>query len=159
MNIAPQSVPQTNIVPQIIDIERIEYKNLSRRDVRSLIFHLLYAAESHQYSESLQSIVDVFCDGYNIEIPRHCEVYSIANAVISLKDELDLEYMPLLVNWHIDRVSVCTKLILRYGIWELLHTSTDSRIVMNEAIELAKCFAEKDAHKFINGILDKVAKK
>jgi N utilization substance protein B len=44
------------------------------------------------------------------------------------------------------------------GLWELLNTDTDPRIVMNEAIELAKCFAEDDAYRFINGLLDRAVK-
>jgi len=136
----------------------IAYKDLSRRDVRSLIFHLLYAADAFEYQESLQSIVDMFCDGYNIDIPRHSEVFSITNQIIAHRDKLDATCEPLLSNWRMDRISVCTKLILRYALWELYNTDTDQRIVINEAIELAKCFAEKDAHKFINGILDKAAK-
>jgi N utilization substance protein B len=42
--------------------------------------------------------------------------------------------------------------------WELLETDTPSTIVINEAIELAKAFSEKDAYKFINGVLDQAVK-
>ena len=38
------------------------------------------------------------------------------------------------------------------------HTDTASTVIINEAIELAKAFSEKDAYKFINGILDEAAK-
>ena len=41
----------------------------------------------------------------------------------------------------------------------MLHTATPHRIIINEAIELAKCFSEKDAYKFINGILDEAVRK
>jgi N utilization substance protein B len=67
-------------------------------------------------------------------------------------------YEPYLANWRVDRVSVCTKLILLFGIWELKNTDTDTRIVINEAIELAKCFAEEDSYRFVNGILDSISK-
>jgi N utilization substance protein B len=42
--------------------------------------------------------------------------------------------------------------------WELESRTVSHSIVLNEAIELAKCFAEKDAYKFINGILDEAVK-
>ena len=45
---------------------------------------------------------------------------------------------------------------MRYAIWEMLYTTTPHSIVINEAIELAKCFAEQDSYKFVNGILDKI---
>ena len=72
---------------------------------------------------------------------------------------LDEECKPLLSNWRFERLGMCTKLILRYALWELQTTDTNPTIVINEAIELAKCFAEKDAYKFVNGILDEALKK
>jgi transcription antitermination factor NusB len=134
------------------------YKDLSRRDIRSLIFHFLYAAESFDYTESLGAIVDNFNRGFDMDVPIDSEAVNIARAVIEKRDELDDIYTALLTNWRFERIGVSTKLILRLAIWELKNTDTDPRIIINESIELAKCFAEKDAFRFINGILDKVLK-
>jgi N utilization substance protein B len=71
---------------------------------------------------------------------------------------LDEQIKPLLDNWKFERVGCVTRIILRMSIWELVHTQLDYSIVINEAIELAKGYAESDAHKFINGILDKWVK-
>ncbi len=136
----------------------LSYNDLFRRDARSLVFHLLYVAEAFDYQESLEAIVDNFNRGFHVDIPRDSKVFTVAQAIINDRTLLDKVYQPLLTNWRPDRVSVCTKLILRFGIWELLNTTTDQRIVINEAIELTKCFAEKGAYCFINGILDRVAK-
>lgn len=132
------------------------YNDLSRRDVRSLIFYLLYAAESFDYQESLDAIVDNFNRGFDIAIPLDSEAVKVAQAVIDERDALDDRYKPFLSNWRFERVGVSTKLILRFATWEFLHTDIDSRIVINEAVELAKRFAEKDAYKFVNGILDRL---
>lgn len=67
--------------------------------------------------------------------------------------------MPLLANWRIERIGVCTRLILRIAAWELLHTEIEPRVVINEAIELAKCFCERDAYRFVNGVLDEALKR
>lgn len=134
------------------------YEDLSRRDVRSLIFHFLYAAEAFNYEESLQSIIDSFNRGFDLNVPLDGELFNIVNAIVNNRDELEKIYEPLLSNWRSERVSVCTKLILLFAIWELKHTDTDARIIINEAIELAKCFAEDDAYRFVNGILDPVSK-
>ena len=138
--------------------KQISYDDLSRRDVRSLIFHLLYAMEAFNYEESLDAIVDNFNHGFNLEIPRDSEVFQVAQAIIALRDELDTKIKPLLINWRFERIGVCTKLILRQALWELLNTDTAPNIIINEAIELAKCFSETDAYKFVNGILDEVVK-
>lgn len=136
----------------------ILYKNLSRREIRSLIFQLLYAAESHEYKDSLESISDNISRGYNIEIPHDSAAFTTVHAIIERRDELDKHIMPFLHNWRFDRIGCCTKLILRFAMWELFYTDTPDSIVINEAVELAKCFSEKDAYKFINGILDEAIK-
>lgn len=63
---------------------------------------------------------------------------------------------------HVDRswdeVSPIERAVLLLGACELrLHPETPYRVVINEAIELAKTFGGTDGHKFVNGILDKLA--
>jgi len=142
----------------MLDSEIKSYDDLSRREVRSLVFHLLYAAEAFDYQESLQSIILNFNRGFNLNIPLDSELATVVEAVIEDRENLQKIYEPHLSNWRVDRVSVCTKLILLFGIWELKNIETDTRIIINEAIELAKCFAEEDAYRFVNGILDSVSK-
>ena len=132
-----------------------KFAELTQREKRSLIFHLLYAAESFDYQLSLYAIVDNFNRGFDLDIPLESEFVFTAQTIIETRDALDEAVKPLLSNWRFDRLGVCTKLILRYAMWELQNTDTIPSIIINEAIELAKCFAEKDAYKFINGILDK----
>ena len=134
------------------------YNDLSRREFRSLIFHLLYAMEAFDYTISLDAVLDNFNKGFDLDIPFDSEVVKIAQAVIDNRDELDMQIKPLLINWRFERIGICTKLILRMALWELLHTDTAPNIIINEAIELAKCFSESDAYKFVNGILDEAVK-
>jgi transcription antitermination protein NusB len=132
--------------------------SLSQRDKRSLVFHLLYAAEGCDYQASLESLVDNLNKGFDLDIPFNSPMLRSVQEIIDHREALDQVYRPYLSNWRIERIGVCTKLILRYAIWELLNTKTTPTIIINEAIELAKCFAEKDAYKFVNGILDEIAK-
>ncbi len=131
--------------------------NLSRRDARSMVFHFLYAAESYEYQESLDTIVQNFNEGFSLMIAPSGEIVKTARMIIDHRESLDSVYNPLLENWKPERVSVCSRLTLRYGTWELVHTDTPTHIIINEAIELAKAFAEDDAYRLINGILDRVA--
>jgi len=66
------------------------------------------------------------------------------------------------VGVHIDRpfteLSPVEACILLLGSFELLnHPETPYRVIINEAIELAKAFGGTDGHKYVNGVLDKVA--
>lgn len=73
-------------------------------------------------------------------------------------DEIDLAISP-----HVDRplddIDHVEKAILRVAVYELSDClDVPYRVVINEAIELAKLFAADDSHKFINGVLDKAVK-
>jgi len=138
--------------------DNFAYEKLSRREIRSLVFHLIYAMESLDYTVSIQSVVDNYNKGLNFDIPLDCEAVISSQAIIDEKEALDKSIEPLLDNWRIERIGVCTKLVLRLSVWEITHKDTPVSIVINEAIELAKCFSEKDAYRFVNGILDEFCK-
>ena len=128
----------------------------TRRKMRSLLFHILYAADAFDYETSATEIAINFNREYETDIDLHGEIIKAVNDIAKRRDELDEQIVPFLENWKFDRIGRCTLLVLRYAIWEMLYTTTPHTIVINEAIELAKCFAEQDSYKFVNGILDKV---
>lgn len=62
-------------------------------------------------------------------------------------------------NWRLDRMAVLDRLILRLAAYELVaEPDTPARVVINEAIELARTFSGEEAVGFVNGILDAVRK-
>ncbi len=62
-------------------------------------------------------------------------------------------------NWSLDRMPVIDRNILRLSIYELLWIpDIPAKVTMNEALELAKSFADADTTRFINGILDQLLK-
>lgn len=61
-------------------------------------------------------------------------------------------------HWRLSRMAVLDRLILRLAVYELLHTETPRAVVINEAIELAKKFSTEDSAKFVNGVLDAIAR-
>ena len=72
---------------------------------------------------------------------------------------LDEQLMPLL-DRSLDDLDPVEKAILRIGLYELtFHPELPCRVVLNEAIDLAKMFGAEQSHKYINGVLDKAAQK
>ena len=60
-------------------------------------------------------------------------------------------------NWRVERLAVVDRLLLRLGVHELLaHPDTPPRVVIDEAIELARAYSGDEAAKFVNGVLDGV---
>jgi N utilization substance protein B len=63
-------------------------------------------------------------------------------------------------HWRLERMNVMDRLILRLAVYEFLHeAATPAKVVINEALELARTFSNDDAVRFINGILDAIRKK
>ena len=62
-------------------------------------------------------------------------------------------------NWRIERMTVIDRLVLRMGVYEMLtQAETPSKVIINEAIELARSFSGEEAVGFVNGVLDAVRK-
>lgn len=62
-------------------------------------------------------------------------------------------------NWRLERMAVVDRTVLRLGVYELLaEPATPARVVINEAIELARAFSGEEAVPFVNGVLDAVRK-
>jgi len=60
-------------------------------------------------------------------------------------------------NWRIERMNVLDRLILRLAVYEFLHEpATPAKVIINEALELARTFSTDDSVRFINGVLDAV---
>jgi N utilization substance protein B len=77
-------------------------------------------------------------------------------AVVKNAAELDALVSKHIENWRLERLAVIDRAILRLGVQELRSGKTPRKVVVNEAIELAKTFSSEDAAGFVNGVLDSV---
>lgn len=63
------------------------------------------------------------------------------------------------VDREVDAIDPVERAILRIGVYELLYRlNMPYKVVLNESINLAKCFGADGSHKYVNGILDKIAR-
>jgi len=84
---------------------------------------------------------------------------SLANGVAGTVEAIDPMIGEAAENWRIERMNVLDRLILRLAIYEFLHQpETPAKVIINEALELARTFSTDDSVRFINGILDAVRK-
>jgi N utilization substance protein B len=74
---------------------------------------------------------------------------------VAALDELIVKHTE---NWRFERLSAIDRAILRLAIHELRASDTPPKVVLNEAVELAKKFSSEEASSFVNGILDAVHK-
>jgi N utilization substance protein B len=77
--------------------------------------------------------------------------------VVARSDQLEQEIAPLL-NRSLASLSPVERVILLIGAYELAERpETPFKVVLNEAVELGKSFGGTDGHKFVNGVLEKLA--
>jgi len=86
-------------------------------------------------------------------------VVRLYQKVVLEKDKLDESIKEFLKNWDIKRVSTVDKNIIRLSLAELFYfPDIPPKVSIDEAIELAKKYGTKDSSKFVNGVLDAIAK-
>ena len=82
---------------------------------------------------------------------------SLAEGVAGSVARLDPLIADAATHWRIERMNVLDRLILRLAVYEFLEMpETPAKVVINEALELARTFSSDDAVRFINGILDAI---
>jgi N utilization substance protein B len=72
--------------------------------------------------------------------------------------ELDALVAAQAKNWRLERMAVIDRAILRLAACELRAGKTPPKVVLDEAVELAKTFSSQEAASFVNGVLDAVLK-
>jgi transcription antitermination protein NusB len=81
----------------------------------------------------------------------------LASGVTATVSDLDPLIGRAAENWRIERMNVLDRLILRLAVYEFLHEpGTPGKVIINEALELARTFSTDDSVRFINGVLDAV---
>lgn len=85
------------------------------------------------------------------------EQYEMLNKIIDFEyDLIDLINTKLKSGWDFESLKPIEKAILILAVYEIVHTKTDKKIVINEAIIITKTYCPNDAYKYINGVLDKI---
>lgn len=84
-------------------------------------------------------------------------IEELVRGVTEKQTALDALLQPIAPEWPIDQIARMDRLVLRIGAYELLHgTNVPPKVVINEAVELAKSFGGENSSKFINGVLGTV---
>ena len=128
-----------------------------RRTARELALKFLYQTEFN--SNSPDSELNSFCDRANVSEEVQNFTQALIKNILFHKKEVDELLEKISANCVPERMAVIDKNILRLGICELLFDpTTPPKVVINEAVEIAKKFGTEESPDFINGILDKVFK-
>lgn len=123
---------------------------------RSLAIQALY--QWQMAGQDVGAIINHFMieqDGKKFDTDYFAE---LVRAVPARLNELDAALAPC-VDRALESVDPVERAILRLGAYELIeHPEIPYRVVINEAVELAKTFGAEQGHRYVNGVLDKAAR-
>lgn len=139
-----------------------------RRYARICALRYLFQAdlsERWEFSAELQALfweqsagLEDALDGADLTDARTYAVRLI-EGVLANRERLDREISAAAQNWRLERMNTVDRNLMRVAAFEiLLGNEAPPAVAMNEAIELAKDFGDKDSTRFINGVLDKLAR-
>ena len=88
---------------------------------------------------------------------EHAFVVSLVRGAVENRAALDERIGDAAKNWRVERMAVLDRLVMRLASEELIaHRESPPRVVISEAIDLARAYSGEDAAKFVNGVLDGV---
>ena len=127
---------------------------MNRTAIREQAFKLIYSLEI-QKQENLQESIDLFIE--NNKIDNNIAKEYITDAIFGIeknkKTIIEQIEKNLKKDWKIDRISKIDLAILKLAIYEIQYKDIPFKVVINEAVELAKKYGEDTSKNFINGIL------
>ena len=126
-----------------------------RRSSRELAVKFLYQFELN--GGDLDEQIKLFLEQNSSQEDVENFMKELVVSLIDKMEEIDEIIQKFSDHWILDRMTVIDRNILRMGACELLFNfSTPPKVVINEAIDIAKKYGNEDSPEFINGILDKV---
>ena len=129
---------------------------LSRNDSRVLAMAILYQVDLFNRKKIDYDLEDIISKNI-LDISDDVSfVRDLVMGVIEHNDELVNIANKYLNNWNISRLGITDGAIIKIAIYELIYNNTPSKVCIDEAIELAKCFSDEKVVGMINGVLDKV---
>lgn len=86
---------------------------------------------------------------------EHPFVVALVRGATQDRDALDERIGDAARNWRVERMAVLDRLVMRLALQELIaHRESPPRVVISEAIELARAYSGEEAARFVNGVLD-----
>ncbi|OGQ97048.1 MAG: transcription antitermination factor NusB [Deltaproteobacteria bacterium RIFOXYD12_FULL_57_12] len=130
----------------------------TRRKSREIALQSLYQIEMS--NQPPEEAFDIFCQHFEVSKQSLSYARELVFGVRGKWDEINEMIGVHADNWRMERMSVVDRNILRVAVYELCcQKDIPARVVINEAIEVAKRYGTDESGPFINGILDAIQKK
>lgn len=130
---------------------------MNKSNLREEIFKLVYSLEVQKEDESSQ--IDLYLENSELSDKEKGKIKEEVCKIIDLKEDIENQISKNLKSgWSIERISKVNISILKIAIYEMIYGKLPYKVVINEAVELAKKYGEEASASFINGVLASVVK-
>lgn len=129
-------------------------RHLGRILALQTLFEQDFRRDSGDVSADIDEILERNINRYKDTIDDRTFVAQLAHGVANTFADLDSLIQPVAPEWPLDQIARMDRMVLRMGLYELLCSNdVPAKVVINEAVELAKAFGGENSSKFINGVL------
>lgn len=129
-------------------------RHLGRIIALQTLYEREFRAECGDESFNIDEVLTRNIARYRETIDDQAFVKDLVYGVASKQDKLDEQLGPIAPEWPIDQIARMDRIVLRIGLYELMYEiNVPPKVVINEAVELAKAFGGDNSSKFINGVL------
>lgn len=129
-------------------------RHLGRIISLQTLYEVVFRRECDDKSVDLDGVLERNISRYRAELDDKQFIKNLVNGVDKDRDELDIKLQPIAPDWPLSQIARIDHIVLLMGAYELLSTDkVPPKVVINEAVELAKAFGGDNSSKFINGVL------
>lgn len=129
-------------------------RHLGRIIALQTLFEHEFRTRAEDQAFNLEEVLARNIARYHDAVDDKSFIERLVRGVIAHQKELDVVLQPIAPEWPIDQIARMDRLILRLGLYELQYEKdVPPKVVINEAVELAKAFGNENSSKFINGVL------
>lgn len=129
-------------------------RHLGRIVAMQTLYEYVFRMDCHDPDANIDTILERNIERYSETIDDKDFIVRLARGVTETTEELDKELQPLAPEWPLSQISRVDHVILWLGLYELInHKDVPPKVVINEAVELAKSFGSDASSKFVNGVL------
>jgi N utilization substance protein B len=132
-------------------------RHLGRIVALQTLYEQDFRLESADESFDLNEVLSRNIERYRETIDDKAFIEQLVYGVDKRQAEIDDIVRPVAPEWPIEQIARIDRIILRIGVYELLHEpDVPPKVAINEAVELAKAFGGDNSSKFVNGVLGTV---
>lgn len=132
-------------------------RHLGRIVALQTLYEQDFRRECGDENFTLEEVLQRNVERYEDTIDDKEFIDQLARGVEARQKQIDDIIRPIAPEWPIEQIAKIDRAILRIGVYELLFSpGVPPKVVINEAVELAKAFGGDNSSKFINGVLGTV---